>query len=63
MLLDSSQAIEDTDNAKKYQFLSEILRWRANTTPDHVIYTLINTKGQEALKVSCADAGNGKSLS
>ena len=47
----SLQAIEDTDNAKKYQFLSEILRWRANTTPDHVIYTLMNSKGQEALKV------------
>ena len=28
----------------QYQFLSEILRWRAQTTPDHVLYSLINAK-------------------
>ena len=28
----------------QYQFLSEILRWRAQTTPDHLLFTLVNAK-------------------
>jgi len=44
---------EDTDTARKYQFLSEILRWRAQTTPDHLLFTLINAKGQTSAVMTC----------
>uniref|UniRef100_A0A672NUW6 Disco-interacting protein 2 homolog C-like n=1 Tax=Sinocyclocheilus grahami TaxID=75366 RepID=A0A672NUW6_SINGR len=27
-----------------FLFLSEVLQWRAQTTPDHILYTLINTR-------------------
>ena len=29
---------DDRDGAGRYQFLSEVLRWRAQTTPDYVLY-------------------------
>ncbi|XP_076171145.1 disco-interacting protein 2 isoform X3 [Ptiloglossa arizonensis] len=45
---------EDSDNAKKYQFISEILRWRAVTTSDHVIFTSLNAKGAVATSLSCS---------
>ena len=37
----------------QHQFLSEILRWRAQTTPDHNLYTLVNVKGQPAGNLTC----------
>ncbi|XP_034938895.1 disco-interacting protein 2 isoform X10 [Chelonus insularis] len=45
---------EDSDNAKKYQFISEILRWRAVSTSDHVIFTSLNSKGAIATSLSCS---------
>ncbi|XP_044014873.1 disco-interacting protein 2 isoform X4 [Aphidius gifuensis] len=45
---------EDSDNAKKYQFISEILRWRAMSTSDHVIFTLLNAKGVVTTSLSCS---------
>uniref|UniRef100_A0A8C5NGX1 DMAP1-binding domain-containing protein n=1 Tax=Gouania willdenowi TaxID=441366 RepID=A0A8C5NGX1_GOUWI len=33
--------IEDND---QFLFLSEVLQWRAQTTPDHVLYTLLNSR-------------------
>lgn len=35
---------DDSDTARKYQFISEILKWRVTTTADHVIFTLFNAK-------------------
>lgn len=35
---------DDSDSARKHQFLSEILRWRAQTTPEHILYSIINAK-------------------
>ncbi len=35
---------DESDAAKKYQFLGDILRWRATTSPDHNLYTVINAK-------------------
>lgn len=35
---------DDSDSSRKYQFISEILKWRSQTTADHVIYTLLNSK-------------------
>ncbi|XP_043468500.1 disco-interacting protein 2 homolog A isoform X2 [Leptopilina heterotoma] len=45
---------EDSDSAKKYQFISEILRWRAVGTSDHVIFTSLNSKGAVAASLSCS---------
>ncbi|KAK2187914.1 hypothetical protein NP493_150g01040 [Ridgeia piscesae] len=44
---------DDSDTARKYQFLSEILRWRAQTTPDHLLFTLVS-KGQPQFTVTCS---------
>ncbi|XP_066588947.1 disco-interacting protein 2 homolog A isoform X2 [Prorops nasuta] len=43
---------EDSDSAKK--FISEILRWRAHSTSDHVIFTSLNAKGAVATSLSCS---------
>ena len=45
---------DESDAANKYKFLGDILRWRATTNPDHVLYTVINSKGQEVQKLTCA---------
>jgi acyl-CoA synthetase (AMP-forming)/AMP-acid ligase II len=45
---------DDMDTAKKYQFLGDILRWRSATSPDHILYTLINAKGHETQKMTCS---------
>jgi acyl-CoA synthetase (AMP-forming)/AMP-acid ligase II len=36
---------DERDGAGKYQFLSEVLRWRAQTTPDHTLFSLLSDKG------------------
>uniref|UniRef100_A0A4W3GMY7 Disco interacting C n=1 Tax=Callorhinchus milii TaxID=7868 RepID=A0A4W3GMY7_CALMI len=36
--------IEDNDQGRKFMFLSEVLQWRAQTTPDHVLFTLLNSR-------------------
>ncbi|GAV07859.1 hypothetical protein RvY_17644-2 [Ramazzottius varieornatus] len=46
-------ADDDTENAKKYQFITEILRWRATTSPEHVIYTLLSAKGLAVGGLTC----------
>lgn len=45
---------DESDTAKKYQYLGDILRWRSATNPDHVLYTVINSKGQEVQKLTCS---------
>uniref|UniRef100_A0A671Z4L2 Disco interacting C n=1 Tax=Sparus aurata TaxID=8175 RepID=A0A671Z4L2_SPAAU len=56
--------IEDNDQARKvltvcmclcfqFLFLSEVLQWRAQTTPDHVLYTLLNSRGTIAGSLTC----------
>nr|XP_050050187.1 disco-interacting protein 2-like isoform X4 [Dermacentor andersoni] len=45
---------EDSDTARKYQFISEILRWRATTTADHAVFTLLNAKGNTASSLTCS---------
>ncbi|XP_036939167.1 disco-interacting protein 2 homolog C isoform X2 [Acanthopagrus latus] len=42
--------IEDND---QFLFLSEVLQWRAQTTPDHVLYTLLNSRGTTAGSLTC----------
>ncbi|XP_026230545.1 disco-interacting protein 2 homolog C isoform X4 [Anabas testudineus] len=45
--------IEDNDQARKFLFLSEVLQWRAQTTPDHILYTLLNSRGTIASSLTC----------
>ncbi|XP_072930809.1 disco-interacting protein 2 isoform X2 [Epargyreus clarus] len=46
---------DDSDAARKYQFISQILRWRAQSTSDHVIFTLLNSKGAVSKALTCAE--------
>lgn len=39
----------------QYQFISQILRWRAQSTSDHVIFTLLNSKGAVSKVLTCAE--------
>ncbi|XP_036419427.1 disco-interacting protein 2 homolog C isoform X2 [Colossoma macropomum] len=41
---------EDND---QFLFLSEVLQWRAQTTPDHILYTLINSRGAVGSSLTC----------
>ncbi|XP_030015581.1 disco-interacting protein 2 homolog C isoform X3 [Sphaeramia orbicularis] len=45
--------IEDNDQARKFLFLSEVLQWRAQSTPDHILYTLLNSRGTIASSLTC----------
>uniref|UniRef100_A0A8C1RXN7 Disco-interacting protein 2 homolog Ca n=1 Tax=Cyprinus carpio TaxID=7962 RepID=A0A8C1RXN7_CYPCA len=45
--------IEDNDQARKFLFLSEVLQWRAQTTPDHVLFTLLSSKGAVLSSLTC----------
>jgi hypothetical protein len=40
--------------SRRYQFISEILRWRSQSTADHVLFTLLNSKGATAQSLSCS---------
>ncbi|KAJ8915782.1 hypothetical protein NQ315_004594 [Exocentrus adspersus] len=46
---------EESDSSKKQQFIAEILRWRAQGTSDHVLFTLLNSKGAVAKVLSCSE--------
>ncbi|XP_053386607.1 disco-interacting protein 2 homolog C-like isoform X2 [Mercenaria mercenaria] len=39
-----NMADEEGDGSRKHQFLTEILRYRAQATPDHNLFTLLNSK-------------------
>ncbi|XP_037031677.1 disco-interacting protein 2 isoform X5 [Bradysia coprophila] len=43
------------DNERKHQIITGVLRWRANTSPDHVLYTLLNSKGTVAKTLTCSE--------
>lgn len=45
---------EMSDFGRKHQYLSEILKWRAISTPDHNLFTLLNSRGTEAVTLTCA---------
>ena len=38
----------------RYQFISEILRWRSQSTADHVLFTLLNSKGAVSQTLTCS---------
>ncbi|XP_055310052.1 disco-interacting protein 2 isoform X5 [Sitodiplosis mosellana] len=43
------------DGERKHQLITGVLRWRANTSPDHVVYTLLNSKGAIAKTLTCSE--------
>ena len=43
-------SFDDQDAAKKFEFLSETLRFRAQKTPEHVLFSLLDSKGHVAHK-------------
>lgn len=51
---DEPMSMGETDHTRKYQFISEILNWRATTTPDHIMFTLLNSKCGEANSITCS---------
>uniref|UniRef100_A0A3B3DC29 Disco-interacting protein 2 homolog C-like n=1 Tax=Oryzias melastigma TaxID=30732 RepID=A0A3B3DC29_ORYME len=45
---------DDNDQVRPFLFLSEVLQWRAQTTPDHVLYTLLSSRvTNAALSLTC----------
>ncbi|XP_038234095.1 disco-interacting protein 2 homolog B [Dermochelys coriacea] len=45
--------IEDNDLVRKHQFLTEVLQWRAQATPDHMLFLLLNAKGTPVCTATC----------
>ncbi|XP_046808733.1 disco-interacting protein 2 isoform X2 [Lucilia cuprina] len=43
------------DNERKHQLITSVLRWRATTSPDHVLFTLLNSKGSIAKTLTCSE--------
>ncbi|XP_017842176.1 disco-interacting protein 2 isoform X2 [Drosophila busckii] len=43
------------DGERKPQLITGVLRWRANTSPDHIIFTLLNSKGAIAKTLTCSE--------
>ncbi|XP_073840161.1 disco-interacting protein 2 isoform X2 [Musca autumnalis] len=43
------------DNERKHQLITGVLRWRASTSPDHVLFTLLNSKGSIAKTLTCSE--------
>ena len=39
----------------QHQLITGVLRWRANSSPDHVLYTLLNAKGAVAKTLTCSE--------
>lgn len=44
---------DKTDVSKKYQFLSEILKWRAQTSSEQNLFTLLNNKNHVSGTMNC----------
>ncbi|KAL5259725.1 hypothetical protein ACHWQZ_G009983 [Mnemiopsis leidyi] len=47
-------SFDDQDAAKKFEFLSETLRFRAQKTPEHVLFSLLDSKAHVAHKYTCS---------
>ncbi|CAG0916938.1 unnamed protein product [Notodromas monacha] len=43
---------DDPDGSKK--FIAEVLRWRSQVTADHVLFTLLNSKGGVSATMTCS---------
>ncbi|XP_063679406.1 disco-interacting protein 2 homolog C-like isoform X7 [Bolinopsis microptera] len=47
-------SFDDQDAAKKFEFLSETLRFRAQKTPEHVLFSLLDSKAHVGHKYTCS---------
>uniref|UniRef100_A0A8D0HMQ4 Disco interacting B n=1 Tax=Sphenodon punctatus TaxID=8508 RepID=A0A8D0HMQ4_SPHPU len=45
--------IEENDLVRKHQYLTEVLQWRAQATPDHMLFLLLNAKGAPVCTATC----------
>ncbi|XP_063286120.1 disco-interacting protein 2 homolog A isoform X3 [Pelobates fuscus] len=45
--------LEDNDQARKFLYLADVLQWRAQTTPEHQLLLLLNSKGTVCSSASC----------
>ncbi|CAH2306337.1 disco-interacting 2 homolog A isoform X3 [Pelobates cultripes] len=45
--------LEDNDQARKFLYLADVLQWRAQTTPEHQLFLLLNSKGTVCSSASC----------
>ncbi|RXM98401.1 Disco-interacting protein 2-like A, partial [Acipenser ruthenus] len=46
-------ALEDNDQARKFLYMQDVLQWRAQSTPDHPLFLLLNAKGTVASTATC----------
>ncbi|XP_067218089.1 disco-interacting protein 2 homolog C isoform X1 [Chanodichthys erythropterus] len=49
----SGRDLSHMEDNEQFLFLSEVLQWRAQTTPDHILYTLINSRGAVGSSLTC----------
>nr|XP_040056713.1 disco-interacting protein 2 homolog A isoform X9 [Gasterosteus aculeatus aculeatus] len=45
--------LEDNDQARKFLYIQDVLQWRAQATPDHPVFLVLNAKGTVASTASC----------
>uniref|UniRef100_A0A4W6FCM9 Disco interacting A n=1 Tax=Lates calcarifer TaxID=8187 RepID=A0A4W6FCM9_LATCA len=45
--------LEDNDQARKFLYIQDVLQWRAQATPDHSLFLVLNAKGTVASTASC----------
>uniref|UniRef100_A0A672NEL8 Disco-interacting protein 2 homolog C-like n=1 Tax=Sinocyclocheilus grahami TaxID=75366 RepID=A0A672NEL8_SINGR len=49
----SGRDLSHMEDNEQFLFLSEVLQWRAQTTPEHILYTLINSRGAIGSSLTC----------
>uniref|UniRef100_A0A8C5BQ02 DMAP1-binding domain-containing protein n=1 Tax=Gadus morhua TaxID=8049 RepID=A0A8C5BQ02_GADMO len=45
--------LEDNDQARKFLYMQDVLQWRAQATPDHPLFLVLNAKGAVVNSASC----------
>ncbi|XP_064833066.1 disco-interacting protein 2 homolog A isoform X7 [Oncorhynchus masou masou] len=45
--------LEDNDQARKFLYMQDVLQWRAQATPDHPLFLVLNAKGTVSSTASC----------
>ncbi|XP_033966601.1 disco-interacting protein 2 homolog A isoform X3 [Pseudochaenichthys georgianus] len=45
--------LEDNDQARKFLYIQDVLQWRAQATPDHPLFLVLNAKGTVANTATC----------
>eukprot|EP00063_Salmo_salar_P062154 XP_014036989.1 PREDICTED: disco-interacting protein 2 homolog C-like [Salmo salar] len=49
----SGRDLGQTDDNDQFLFLSEVLQWRSQTTPEHILYTLLSSRGAVSSSLTC----------